>query len=67
MKAPRTVPIRIPIEIECTEDPRVVHGSKDTGIYLFLRKEAMCVGLGGAYGDNLIIQRSDIYELDLGH
>ena len=37
MKALRTIPIRIPIEIQCTEDPRVVDGSEYTGIYLYWR------------------------------
>ena len=56
MKALRTIPIRIPIEIQCTENPGVIDGSKYTGIYLYLRKEEMDVRLGCAYRNNLIVQ-----------
>ena len=56
MKALRTIPIRIPIEVQRTKNPRVVDGSKYTGIYLSLREKEMGMILGRTHRNNLIVQ-----------
>ena len=55
MKALKTVPVRIPIDIQGTEDLRVVDGGEYTRIYLYSRQKGVHLRQGRTNGNNLII------------